>query len=258
MHPGLDAELLVEARADDPESAAAEWDACFRSDLESFAPLALLEGLVSPGVTERPPSSGVDYHAFVDVAGGSGSDSYTAAVAHAESGADGERVVYLDALYEARPPFDPLAITAEVAALLKRYSVTQATSDRYAGAWVAETFARHGVTVAQDAEAKSGLYLAALPLLTSRTVELLDSPRLVHQLVGLERRRRPGGRDIVDHAPGAHDDLANAVAGALVAAASTTAVIAPAGANLAATPYEPAVFPWDDELALHRPGRWGS
>jgi hypothetical protein len=42
---------------------------------------------------------------------------------------------------------------------------------------------------------------------------LLDHPRLLTQLVGLERRTARGGRDSIDHAPGAHDDLANAVAG---------------------------------------------
>jgi hypothetical protein len=40
----------------------------------------------------------------------------------------------------------------------------------------------------------------------------LDDARLLTQLVGLERRTR-GGRDSIDHAPDAHDDLANAVAG---------------------------------------------
>jgi hypothetical protein len=43
MHPSLDTELVAEARDDDPESASAEFDAVFRSDLESFAPLALLD-----------------------------------------------------------------------------------------------------------------------------------------------------------------------------------------------------------------------
>jgi hypothetical protein len=36
---------------------------------------------------------------------------------------------------------------------------------------------------------------------------------LLTQLVGLERRTARGGRDSIDHAPGAHDDLAKAVAG---------------------------------------------
>jgi hypothetical protein len=48
---------------------------------------------------------------------------------------------------------------------------------------------------------------------------LLDSPRLVGQLVNLERRASPMGRDRIDHPAGAHDDLSNAAAGALVLAA---------------------------------------
>jgi hypothetical protein len=35
----------------------------------------------------------------------------------------------------------------------------------------------------------------------------------VAQLVGLERRTARGGRDSIGHAPGAHDDLVNCVAG---------------------------------------------
>jgi hypothetical protein len=37
-----------------------------------------------------------------------------------------------------------------------------------------------------------------------------------NQICGLERRTARGGRDSIDHAPGAHDDIANAAAGALV------------------------------------------
>jgi hypothetical protein len=52
--------------------------------------------------------------------------------------------------------------------------------------------------------------------LNSGRAELLDEPRLASQLCGLERRTARGGRDSIDHAPGAHDDLANSVAGAVV------------------------------------------
>jgi hypothetical protein len=38
---------------------------------------------------------------------------------------------------------------------------------------------------------------------------------LARQLVALERRTTRGGRDIIDHAPGAHDDRANAAAGVI-------------------------------------------
>ena len=36
------------------------------------------------------------------------------------------------------------------------------------------------------------------------------------QLCSLERRTARGGKDSIDHSPGMHDDIANAVAGALV------------------------------------------
>jgi hypothetical protein len=50
---------------------------------------------------------------------------------------------------------------------------------------------------------------------------LLDNHKLVNQLVGLERRTSRGGRDSIDHPShgGAHDDVANAVAGVLTSIA---------------------------------------
>jgi hypothetical protein len=53
-------------------------------------------------------------------------------------------------------------------------------------------------------------------LLNARRVELLDHHRLAAQLVGLERRTSRQGKDSIDHSPGGHDDLANAVGGVLV------------------------------------------
>ena len=67
-------------------------------------------------------------------------------------------------------------------------------------------------------KSKSELYVDLLPLINSRAIDLLDNDRLVTQLMSLERRTSRGGRDSIDHAPGAHDDIANAVAGALVTA----------------------------------------
>ena len=64
---------------------------------------------------------------------------------------------------------------------------------------------------------KSEIYLNLLPLVNARACSLLDDDRLVRQLTSLERRVSRGvNRDNIDHPPGTHDDLANAVAGALV------------------------------------------
>ena len=57
-----------------------------------------------------------------------------------------------------------------------------------------------------------------LPLLNSTAADLLEHDKLVTQLISLERRTSRGGKDSIDHPPGGHDDVANAVAGALVVA----------------------------------------
>ena len=63
------------------------------------------------------------------------------------------------------------------------------------------------------AKDRSALYLTLLATLNSGRLELPDDRVLVRELLGLERRRGSSGRDRVDHPPGAHDDVANAVAG---------------------------------------------
>jgi hypothetical protein len=90
--------------------------------------------------------------------------------------------------------------------------------DRYAGEWPRERFREHGISYVPAEKPKSDIYKELLPSLNSTKVELLDNSRLQSQLAGLERRTARGGRDSIDHSPGAHDDLANSVAGALVRA----------------------------------------
>ena len=139
----------------------------------------------------------------------------TLAIAHSE-----DKRAVLDVVRERRPPFSPEDVVGEFAALLKLYSVYNVTGDRYAGEWPRERFREHGITYDLAEKPKSDLYRELLPVLNSGRAELLNLPRLTTQLCGLERRTARGGRDSVDHAPGAHDDVANATAGALVRAVS--------------------------------------
>jgi hypothetical protein len=90
------------------------------------------------------------------------------AVAHRE----GDKVV-VDAIRERKPPFDPDDVVIEFAATLKSYGIGTVQSDKYAGAWPVEAFARHGVRVEQAAKPKSDLYVDLLPLLMPSRV----SPR---------------------------------------------------------------------------------
>jgi hypothetical protein len=107
----------------------------------------------------------------------------------------------------------PQDVVSEFATLLKSYSVVSVTGDRYAGEWPREQFQKAGISYEAAAEPKSNLYRDLLPLVNSRKIDLLDHPRLINQLCGLERRTARGGRDSIDHALGGHDDCCNAVAG---------------------------------------------
>jgi hypothetical protein len=93
--------------------------------------------------------------------------------------------------------------------------VSEVKGDKYAGEWVAGEFGRQRIHYRASDKSKSDLYRELLPLINSRRADLLDLPRLVGQLVSLERRVGRGGRDSIDHPPGMHDDVANAAAGVL-------------------------------------------
>ncbi len=215
MNPTVPQSVIDEAVERDPAWAAAEFMAQFRDDIAAFLTVEAVNACVDPGVRERAPDRFCRYLAFVDPSGGS-SDSMTLAIAHKE----GDTPV-LDAVREARPPFSPEGVVAEFADLCRRYRISQVHGDRYAGEWPREQFRRHGVHYQPTDRPKSQLYLDLLPLVNSVATDLLDHPRLVHQLTGLERRTARGGRDSIDHAPGGHDDVANAAAGALVMAQAT-------------------------------------
>ena len=87
--------------------------------------------------------------------------------------------------------------------------------DHYAGEWCREQFRKVGINYETSEPSKSKIYVDWLPLLNSGKVELLDIPRLALQACGLERRTSRVGKDTIDHAPGGHDDVVNAVAGVL-------------------------------------------
>jgi hypothetical protein len=221
MNPAVNVRLIEEAYRDDPQSAAAEYGAEFRSDVEAFLSREAVEAVVFPGRREIAPGSQYHYAAFVDPSGGS-QDSMTLAIAHRE----GDRLV-LDATRERRPPFSPESVVDDFADLMKRYRIGWVSGDRYAGEWPREQFGKRGITYMVAEKPKSELYKAFLPEVNSARVELLEDPRLVSQLCALERRTARGGRDTIDHPPNGRDDVANAVAGVI----ASIAAVAPINLN---------------------------
>jgi hypothetical protein len=203
-------DLLLEK---DPARNTAEYLAEFRTDIEAFVRREIVDAAVVLGRHELPRLDGVQYYGFCDPSGGS-SDSFTLAIGHVES----DCRVIIDVIRERRPPFSPDDVTREFCDLLKGYGVYTVYGDNYAVLWPRERFVAHGVQYAQANKVKRELYASLLPLLNSGRIELLDHPRCIAQLCSLERHVTRGGRDDINHPPGMHDDVINAVAGVAVTA----------------------------------------
>ena len=212
MNPGLPERVVAEAYERDPVAASAEYGAQFRSDVETFVSREAVDACTVPGRQELPPVSGVQYRSFCDPSGGS-KDAMTLGIAHKEAD-----TVIVDAVRTRKPPFSPEGVVEEFAALLKEYRISEVTGDRYSGEWCREQFKKRGINYQVADRPKSDIYRDCLPLLNSGRIELPDNDQLQREFIGLERRTSRAGKDSIDHAPGAHDDLVNSVAGSIIEA----------------------------------------
>ena len=199
---------------EDPEKAAAEWLAEWRSDLSDLISRPALDAAVAVGRYELPALSNIQYMAYCDPSGGS-QDSMALAIVHR----DGHGRAILDAIREVRAPFSPSSVVTEFSILLKEYRTHEVVGDRYGGEWPRELFRDLGINYQVSESFTSDNYLQFLPILNSGRCELLDHPRMIGQFLCLERRTAPSGRDMISHPKGTHDDIAVAVAGACVLAA---------------------------------------
>jgi len=216
MNSTLPQSVIDDAMAEDMASARAEFGGEFRADISNFIDRALVERLVIPGRWELLPKPGIQYSAFVDMSGGVMDDAVMA-VGHAEG-----RKVIVDRVYRYKPRFNPHDVIRDMAEQVKHYGVRRVTGDQYAAEFTAQAFASCGIGYIKADLPKSGLYLELLHKMTANEIELLDDETTVNQISSLERRTRSGGKDSIDHPPGGHDDLANAIAGCAVVSVKKT------------------------------------
>ena len=218
MHQSPRIEADVKRKFDhDPVMAASEYGSggqvVFRADVEAFVTPEAVDAATVQNRFEIPRIEGVRYFGFTDPSGGS-QDSWTLAIAHR----DGEKVL-VDAIRETRPQFSPAAVVVDYAKVLKAYGISEVEGDHFAGEFPRELFRQHGITYRLSDHAVSDIYREMLPVLNAGTVELLDHAILRRQLCLLERFVGRTGQDTISHPKGGHDDVANAVSGAVVRAA---------------------------------------
>jgi len=218
LHPSFSAAVIKRAYAKDPVKASAEYGSDgtiqFRQHQQALFDQEPVDALIVTGRRELPPDTTHRYVAFLDAAQGSRSgDSMTLAIAHADEGRG-----VLDCVIERRPPFNPLdVLTTLFAPALQRYGISTVVGDQVSKGFVEAALAVNGIRFQLATWDKSRIYLQLLNLVNSRAVELLDVSVLRLQLLALQRYAMSGGKDRIDHPKGrqAHDDVANACAGAL-------------------------------------------
>jgi hypothetical protein len=208
MNPTIPQSEIDDAMAEDPESARAEFLNQWREDVAAFLPRSTVEACVIKNRIELLPRPAIGYSAFVDMSGGRNDDAGLA-IAHRPLGGK----ITVDKVVRYKPPFDPYSVIAAMAKEMDAFGITRCRGDRYSAEFVTRAFRNHRVNYQASEKSKSDLYLEALPLLCGGQIELPDNPILIDQFSNLERRVRAGGKDIVDHPRGGHDDLSNVVAG---------------------------------------------
>jgi hypothetical protein len=119
LNPSLRQATVDRAYQLDPVGAEAEFGGQFRQPVTAYLDRAVVEKAVESGVTGRTKLPGVTYRAHVDVAGGTGSDSFCVAIGHKVRDADRD-ICVVDALFERQPPFDPDVVTDQAATLLRQ------------------------------------------------------------------------------------------------------------------------------------------
>lgn len=213
MNPTIPEDIVADALSEDPLRARAEWLAEFRADIEQFIGAETIAESTRSEPLTIPPQGDITYSAFVDPSGG-GADEFTLAIGHAEQSG---RVV-IDLVVGRRG--NPAAITSEFCAIVKEYRIKRVKGDKYGAEWTRTEFRRNDIEYQDAPGTRSELYLSAATALQAGRIELPPDDKLERQFITLERRTTRGGRDIIDHAPGAHDDRANAAAG-LIACLAT-------------------------------------
>ena len=202
--------MIDRALAKDRPRALAEYMAQFRTDIEGFVALEVVEACIGD-YREQQAVAGITYRAFVDPSRRlRGQFHPRNHPSRHPQRPRRHRCRARSRTHRSRPN----RWSADFAALCKSYHITKVTGDRYGGEFPRELFRKHGITYELSKFTKSELFRDLLPLLNSLKITLPRNARLTSQIVGLERRVAAGGRETITHPDHGHDDLANAVAGA--------------------------------------------
>jgi hypothetical protein len=219
MNPRISDARLEQQRRLDPVRFSREFEAEFADDVAAFVPREWIDGAVRVGRFELPPNRGLRAVAVIDPSGG-GLDAFTFTVVFVMADETIVQAVMKGAARQGSQAPNLEGLIRDYVRTAKQYGCKEIISDRYAAGWVRQAIERHEMRFVASEMDRSQAYLNLEPLLAQGRIELLDHPQMIRELAMLERRPRPGGKDVVEHPRSGHDDYANALA--LAAAYAST------------------------------------
>lgn len=212
MNPAVGEAFLQQQYDLDPHSYRREYLALFESGIGAVFDPVTVRRAVTAGLVEVPEAGGVRYVIAIDPA--FTADKFTAVCGHAEPG--GRVLVDLVTSWQGTPghPVQLDSTLDAVAMLAHRYNRASVIADQYSAQPILQGLAKRGVRVGERAwtnDTKADAVVTTRRLLQGGTLELLDHPGLVSELLSLEQRPLPSGRPKIGAPAGQHDDFASAL-----------------------------------------------
>ena len=214
MNETLPNDVIQKALEQDPDRATAEYLNNWRSALSPAYPREKIDDALCLENRSIPPPEHNYWQifGFADPSGGSNN----AATLTLSALKPGEEIITVLFIGRWPAPHSPASVIAEMATVLKRYRLHFVVGDGYAAKMNIDLFAQNGIHYERSTLNKSEIYVECLPLFMTDQIEGPKNETLKRELMSLRRKTRAGGKDIIDHASGQHDDLANSFAGACV------------------------------------------
>ena len=208
MNPTISDSFIAAEYVADPVSAASEYGAAFRSDVESFVDLAVVEAVVDEGTFERPPVDGCGLRRLLRPLGWCGRLDDAGDRPHGGPLRSPRRGARAQASLLARGRRDRVRSPSSERMVSNRFwaIVMQGCGRASVSSCTASSTRRRRDPKAISTET---CCLSLTVVVSGSSISREQSHRSPLSSDAPAR----GGRDSIDHGPGGHDDCANVVAG---------------------------------------------
>lgn len=220
-NPRITRKRLMKLQQEDPDAFVRESLARFVTAISGFLPPELVTNATQVHIKERSKSmneKGATIPMYIGAMDPAfRHDSFAFSIFHMET--DG--TVVQDVLRTWTPDkklkvtLDPQIIIAEIAELVRQWSLTFVFSDQYQLEALQQLAQQHGFTIIGNdftGKSKAKMYGSLIQLLRTGKLKLLDIPVIYQQLTQLQKKLNAMGGVSIAAPNGRHDDVASVIA----------------------------------------------